>query len=484
MPAPSPRPGRLLRRLLAAVLGAALLAPPADAQRAPLRRNPARTARTPNLVLIVADDLGWGDPGCYGQRKLATPEIDRLAAEGLRFTAAYAASPDPAASRASLLTGRDTGHSPVRDDAPPPLASDVVTLAEVVRAAGYRSAFVGAWGLGADGTTGHPLRQGFDEFFGWTDLREAGDPFPAWLWRNTAPFRLPGNQAAPRRDFGADWIARTATNAVRLWQDHPFLLVFNPPVPRAQRSAGTNGFDGLAAPTSVPPGGTSAEQGRAARLARLDAYVGAMLASLKAHRLDEDTVVLLTSHHGPARLPGLRAAETGTYGPWGTQPGPLSEGRLRVPLLARWPDHIRPGSVSHLPVTAADLLPTLAELAGAPQPRGLTGRSFAGTLRGEPGEPPPRPLYWETRQDGFRQALRLGPWKVHRNGPDQPLQLHHLVDDPAESRDVAGGHPEVVAQARELLERLPEPWTPPPRPPPGPAAPPASAPPAGTTPSR
>lgn len=460
-------PARLLPGLLVLVLSGWLL-PPASAQRAPLRRNPSRTAKTPNLIVIVADDLGWGDPGCYGQKRVATPEIDRLAAEGMRFTDAYAASPHPAASRVSLLTGRDTGHSPVRGEVQVPLPPEAVTLSEVVRAAGYRSAFVGAWGLGGEGTTGHPLRQGFDEFFGWADLREAEDHFPAWLWRNTTPFRLLGNQSEPRRDFASDWIARTATNAVRLWQDHPFLLVFNPTVPHPNRLRGTNGFDGLPAPAFASAGWSPAEKGRASMLARLETYVGAVLASLKAYRLDEDTVVVLTSHQAPGTIPGVRSAEFGIHGPWQTRRGPLSEGRLRVPLIVRWPDRIRPGTVTNLPVIAPDLLPTLAELAGAPLPRGLTGRSFANTLLGEPRERPAKPLYWETRQDGFQQALRIGPWKALRAGPDQPIQLFHLPDDPAESTDVADRHAEVVTQAKELFAQLSEPWTPPtPPPPPG-----------------
>lgn len=430
-----------LRRLLLPALLALALVIPADAAR------PQRRTKLPNLLLIVAEDLGPGDLGCYGQDKIKTPNLDRLAAEGMRFTQAYAGSPASGPSRCALITGRQSGRTSVRAEGQS-LAATEVTLAEVLRNNGYRTGMIGNWLLG--GADGHPNQQGFETFFGTLDQENAANHHPAFLWRDKYP-------AKPFNDterYSPLWMFRGATNFIRVYEDQAFFLYLAPPLARANPALGTNGFvvpslgDYARKPWPAP------ERARAAQIAFLDKWVGEFLDSLRARKLEEDTVIVFTSATGPRRQAGSDPAFFQSAGLHRTTNSPLSEGSLRVPLLIRWPGKVKAGATNDLPVALWDLLPTLAPIADVKTPRGLDGLNFGPSLYGLKQPRQHEFLYWELREAADQppqRAVRMGDWKAIQPAPDQPLQLFHLPSDPGETNNVAGSQGEVVKRLEELL---------------------------------
>ena len=421
---------------------------------------PSRPSALPNLIVIVADDLGYGDLGVYGQTRIKTPNLDRLAAEGMRFTQAYAGNTVCAPSRCTLMTGRHSGHARTRSNVQVPLTPDDVTLAEVLRTAGYRSGAVGKWALGWEGTTGHPNQQGFDEFFGYLDQLHAHDYYPAFLWRNAAPFFLPGNQQGRRTDYSPAWLLRTATNFVRISEDRPFFLYLAPILPHANNERGVLGMEvpdlGIYAQESWP----EPEKRKAAMITYLDDMVGRLIADLRKRRLDDQTLVLFTSDNGPHRESGVNPEFFRSSGPFRGYKRDLTEGGIRVPLIAWWPGRIKPGTTNDRPVAFWDVLPTLAEVAGASVPRGLDGTSFAGSLFSKNTDRTPGPFYWEFHERGYQQAARMGDWKGLKLGPDQALELYDLKTDPGEAHNVAAANTSVVRDIEAYLRRAADPWTP------------------------
>lgn len=425
---------------------------------APEDRNPRRNATTPNVVLIVADDLGYGDLGCYGQNDIKTPNLDRLAAEGMRFTQAYAGNTVCAPSRCTLLTGRDSGHGRVRSNVQIPLEPGDFTLGDLARRSGYRTAAFGKWALGWEGSTGHPNRRGFDEWFGYLDQSHAHEYYPAYLWRNEEVRPLPGNQGSVRRDYAPDWFDRAATNFIRIYEDKPFFLYFASTLPHANNELGTNGMEvpslGIYRDRPWP----APEKAKAAMITRLDASVGRIMDDLRARRIDQDTVVLFTSDNGPHSEGGVHANFLHSSGPLRGIKRDLYEGGLRVPLIVRWPGHIKPGTTSDRPVAFWDVLPTLAALLQTNLPVKTDGLSFLAPLEGKEAQATHDHFYWEFHEQGYQRAVRVGDWKAIDLGEGKPFELYNLAEDPAEKRECSMAHPEVVARLKEVMRTAADPF--------------------------
>ena len=424
----------------------------------PADRNPRRTAATPNLVLIVADDLGYGDLGCYGQRDVLTPNLDRLAAEGLRFTQAYAGNTVCAPSRCTLLTGRHSGHGRVRSNVQVPLEPDDFTLGDLAKRSGYRTAVFGKWALGWEGSTGTPNRRGFDEWFGFLDQSHAHEYYPTYLWRNEEPRPLSGNQGGARRDYAPDWFDRAATNFIRIYEDKPFLLYFPSTLPHANNELGTNGMEVPSLGIYRDQPWPAPEKAKAAMISRLDASVGRIMDDLRARHIDQDTVVMFTSDNGPHSEGGVHASFLHSSGPLRGIKRDLYEGGIRVPLIVRWPGHIKPGTTVDRPVAFWDILPTVADLLQTNLPAKTDGVSFAAVLEGREPKANHDHFYWEFHERGYQRAVRSGDWKAIDLGEGKPVELYNLAEDPAEKQECAAAHPEIVARLREVMRTAADPF--------------------------
>jgi arylsulfatase A-like enzyme len=419
----------------------------------------AQTAPRPNIVLILADDLGLGDLGCYGQTKIRTPHIDRMASEGMRFEQAYAGSSVCAPSRCSLLTGLHTGHCRVRDNIPHGvfLQPSDVTIAEVLKQAGYRTGGIGKWSLGNPGSWGVPTQQGFDEFFGYLNQDHAHTYYPEHLWDNGNEVLLTGNRANARKQYSPDLFLKRGLRFITENKTRPFFLYFAPTIPHwsdfARKSVMSQDVPS-AAPYENEPW-PEVEKKYAAMVTRLDAAVGQMLTTLKYLGLDDNTLVVFSSDNGPSAEAlhspeffrsggGLRGVKRDLY-----------EGGIRAPLVARWPGRIAKATTNESVVAFWDVLPTLAEAAGLPAPGGIDGRSFAeclqGALRKSGG-----PLYWEYghEREQFHQAVRRGDWKAVRRGSRNAVELYDLATDGGEQTNVAQKETKVAAEMKSLMAQL------------------------------
>ena len=424
----------------------------------------------PNIVLIVADDLGYGDLGAYGQKEIRTPNLDRMAAEGLRFTDHYAGSTVCAPSRSSLMTGLHTGHTPIRGNkevrpmGQHPIADGVVTVAEVLKTAGYVTGLIGKWGLGGPASSGIPNRQGFDFFFGYLCQRHAHNYYPQFLFRNEerAPLRnkLPeparedgAGMAVERNDYSHDLLAAEALAFVERRRDEPFFLYLALTIPHANNEAKEQGME-------VPDLGAYAEKdwpepqkGHAAMISRMDADIGRLLAKIRELGLDEQTFVFFTSDNGPHREGGNDPDFNDSNGPLRGIKRDLYEGGIRVPLIARRPGKIEAGRTTDHVSVFWDFLPTLAGIAGAEAPQGLDGVSMEPTLFGQDGQQRHERLYWEFHEgQSSKQAVRMGKWKGVRLDPAGPLELYDLSRDIGETADVAAAHPDIVEAVESYLD--------------------------------
>ena len=452
---------RLLLPALLLPLIAATSAPAADVRpAADPNRNPRRQAKTPNIVLILADDLGYGDLGCYGQTKILTPNIDRLAAEGMRFTQAYAGNTVCAPSRCALMTGKHSGHGRVRSNVQVPLESEDVTIAEVLKSAGHHCGAFGKWALGWEGTTGIPNRQGFEEWLGYLDQAHAHDYYPAMLWRNEElQYALPGNQDGKRGDYAPNLFQKAAGNFIRINEDDPFFLYFPTTIPHANNERGTNGMEVPSLGAYGKMDWPEPEKAKAAMISRLDAFVGALMEDLKKRKIDQDTLILFTSDNGPHKEGGVDPRFFASSGPFRGIKRDLYEGGIRVPLIARWPGRIKPGAVNALPVASWDLLPTLADLVDRTPPKDVDGISVLPTFFGATPKRTHAYLYWESHEKGYLQAVREGDWKGVKLDADKPLELYDLANDPAETQDVATANPDVVKRLESHMKAAADPWS-------------------------
>jgi arylsulfatase A-like enzyme len=438
----------------------------------------AETPKKPNIILILADDLGYGDLGCYGQQRIKTPRLDRLAKEGLRFTDFYAGCTVCAPSRCVLMTGYHMGHAYVRGNAGRAnreiqiLRGRDVTVAEVLKQAGYATALCGKWGLGEEGSIGTPNKQGFDYFFGYLNQFHAHNYYPAYLLQNESRYPLqnvvPGEGefgsgvATKRVEYSPDLITAEALKWIEQHQDQPFFLYYAPTIPHANNEGRNDGMEvpdlGEYASTDWPHN----QKAHGAMISRLDADVGRVLDLLKKLNLDDNTLVLFSSDNGPHREGGNDPDFNDSNGPLRGIKRDLTEGGIRVPFLARWPGKIAPGT-SNFIGGFQDILPTLAELAGADDgvPTDIDGLSIVPTLLSQSATPTRSVsegrqrqhdyLYWLFYERGAGQAARSGPWKAVQQPYHTPIRLYNLESDLSEQRDVAADHPEIVARLQAAM---------------------------------
>jgi len=408
----------------------------------------------PNVIFIMADDLGYGDLGCYGQKVIQTPQIDRLAAEGVRFTQFYSGSTVCAPARCCLMTGLHTGHAHVRGNKRIPLRPADVTVAEIFKRAGYATGIVGKWGLGEPGTTGIPNRQGFDYWFGYLNQRNAHNYYPPFLWKNQRKYPLGGNRDEGRNQYSHDLFTQEALAFLERCQDQPFFLYLAYTIPHANNELGRKAGDGMEVPDYGPYADRdwpTTQKGQAAMITRMDRDIGRIIARLQALGLDRRTLVIFSSDNGPHAEGGVDPKFFDSNGPLRGIKRDLYEGGIRVPMIARWPGKLKEGRVSEQVWAMWDFLPTMADLVGVKAPAGLDGISMLPALLDKPQEGHEY-LYWEFHERGFNQAVRMGDFKAVRKGLDGKLKLFNLTTDIGEQHDVAGEHPEIVAKIEAYLK--------------------------------
>ncbi len=403
-----------------------------------------KAGRKPNIIFILADDLGYGDVGCYGQQKIKTPNIDRMATEGIRFTQGYCGTSVCAPSRCSLMTGLDIGHAYIRGnlgvkpEGQQPIPANTFTVARMLQQAGYRTACTGKWSLGGPGSTGEPNKQGFDYFFGYLCQTLAHEYYPDHLWRNTQRIELGG------KSYSHDLIAADALNWLRDNYKSPFFLYVPFTIPHAKLQVPDLGpYQSEKWPRDMKT--------FAAMITRMDGDVGRILALVKELGIDDNTLVLFSSDNGaPGDPPTKFFQSTGKLR--GIKRS-MYEGGLRIPMIARWPGHVPAGKTSDEPWAFWDFLPTCAALAGTQPPADakLDGINVLPALLG--GSLPPREfMYWEIHDGGSKQAVRMGNWKAVRPTWKSPVELYDLKTDPAESHDVATEHSDVLARAQDIMQ--------------------------------
>jgi arylsulfatase A-like enzyme len=441
--------------------------------------------RPPNLVFVLADDLGYGEVGCFGSKLIQTPNLDRMAVEGMRFTRFYAGSPVCAPSRSVLMTGLHTGHMRVRGNAGKAnieaqnLRAEDVTVAEVLKKAGYSTALIGKWGIGHPGSDGLPNKKGFDYFYGYLDQLHAHNPYPDFIMRNGEVVTLrnkitPGTSGRAREDesglIGAgiaekpldyvpDLMATEALKWVKEQKDRPFFLYWSLISPHANNEGTKHGRG-----QEVPDLGPYADKywpvpdkKHAASITRFDADLGRMFALLKELGIDEQTLVIFSSDNGHHKEGGNNPDLFDANGPFRGMKRDLYEGGIRVPTIARWPGKVRAGEEAKSAYWFADILPTFAYLGKAQEylPKALDGQSFASLLLNVPFTPPPRkPFYWEFHEGGFSQGVIIDErWKAIRlKRRDAAVQIYDLQKDAGETKDVASDRADLVKRAKALFE--------------------------------
>ena len=429
------------------------------------------SARSPNVVLILADDLGCFELGCYGQKLIKTPHIDQLASAGMKFTQFYAGNAVCAPSRCALMTGKHMGHAAVRNNSEvqpegqKPLPAGERTVAEIFKSKGYATGAMGKWGLGMFGSTGDPLKRGFDTFFGYNCQRHAHSHYPTFLYRQDKRFDLTGNDGAKGPLYTQDLCEAEALAFIEANKAKPFFLYLPFIVPHVavqvpeDSLAEYKGKFGDDPPYDGKKGYRPHPTPRAAYAAmvtRMDRSVGRVVEKLKALGLEKDTLVLFTSDNGPTHnVGGADSTFFQSAGKLRGLKGSLYEGGIRVPLVASWPGTIKPGTTCDAPYYFPDFLPTACELVKAEVPRDTDGLSLLPALRGE--KPPSHAaMYWEFPGYGGQQAVREGNWKAVRQALGKGVvktELYDLSKDEGEVTDVAAANPAVVARLEEAMKK-------------------------------
>lgn len=437
--------------------------------------------RKPNIIFILADDLGYGDVGFNGQELIHTPHIDRLAKEGMVFPQFYAGATVCAPSRSSLMSGLHTGHTFIRGnkgvqpEGQFPIPDSVFTVAEALKALGYTTGAFGKWGLGPVGSEGDPNRQGFDEFYGYNCQSLAHRYYPTHLWHNDRQVVLEKNGNLEfQQMYAPDLIQQQALSFVEANRDRPFFLFLPYILPHAElvvpddtlfqhykeKFPEEKPYQGNDYGSGAKPGGY-ASQARphaafAAMVSRLDRYVGELLRQLEELGIDEQTLIVFSSDNGPHIEGGADPKFFNSSGGLRGVKRDLYEGGIRVPFAVRWPGNVSPGQISGHVGAFWDLFPTFVELAGGKAPKNLDGLSFTGTLWGNTKQPTHPYLYWEFHEQGGKQAVRYGKWKGVRldaiKSPSAPIELYDLENDRAEQRNVATEHPDTVRQIERFMK--------------------------------
>ncbi len=449
----------------------------------------------PNIIYIYADDMGYGDVGCYGQKYIKTPNIDRMATEGIRFTQHYSTAPVCAPARCGLLTGKHAGHGYIRDNGElpdssvlktgqMPLPSETETVAKMLKRSGYTTAIIGKWGLGSIASTGAPNKQGFDFFYGYADQVHAHNHFPTILWRNDKQEFIPGNVETVHPKYARDAVIDTleykkyvgkkysldlmTDEAVRFMNENkekPFFLYLAFVIPHKALQVpdeslkmyegvftekpydGKNGYTPHPKPLSA----------YAAMISRMDSKVGIILNELKKLGLDENTLVMFSSDNGPAGGGGLDGRFFNSSGGLRGMKGQVYEGGIREPFVVRWPGKIVPGATTNHVSAQYDVMATLAELTDQ-KISDTDGVSFLPTLLGQDGRQKHHDfLYWEFSSGGGQYAVRIGDWKGVRTGvsrnPNSQWQVYNLASDVAETTNIADQHPELVEKFKQIVSQ-------------------------------
>lgn len=441
----------------------------------------------PNIIFILADDLGYGDLGCYGQKQILTPRLDQMAAEGMRFTQFYAGCTVCAPSRSVLMTGQHTGRTWVRGNAGgdnsiiQSLRAEDVTVADVLKGAGYRNGLIGKWGLGEVDQPGFPLNKGFDYFYGYLSQVHAHNYYPEFLYRNADRVKLQnvverpngqgqdflGGSATKKVEYSHDLFAQEALSFVRDNAERPFFLYLALTIPHANNEATRMTGNGAEVPTFgiyANREWSDQDKGQAAMITRMDADIGRLVDLLQELGIDQNTLIMFSSDNGPHNEAGHSPKMFQPSGELKGMKRSLTEGGIRVPMIARWPEKIAAGTVSNFVGSFQDVLPTLKELSGSPTKADTTGVSFVPTLLGKGQQAQHEYLYWEFYEQGSRQSVRFGDWTAIREPMfDGEVKLFNLSNDLAQSNNVASDNPEVVARAIGFMEQAHQPnknWTP------------------------
>ena len=466
--------------------------------------------RKPNIIYILADDLGYGELGCYGQEKIETPHIDALADIGMKFTQHYSGAPVCAPARCVLLTGLHSGHAFVRSndewrergevwdfakavedpnlEGQRPIPANTVTIGKILQKAGYTTACVGKWGLGAPFTEGVPNKQGFDFFYGYNCQRQAHTYYPKHLWKNEEKIWLDNELVVPNtkldegadpydtesyarftlKDFAPELMQKEALAFVDRNKDKPFFLYYASPIPHNPLQAPEKWVDyyhkkfGDEEPYIGDKGyfpNRYPHATYAAMISYLDEQVGELIDKLKALGIYDNTLIIFTSDNGPTYSGGADSPFFESAKPFncthGWAKGFVHEGGIRVPMIAAWKDHIQPGSHSDHISAFWDVLPTLAELAGAEIPENTDGISFLPALTGKGTQITHDYMYWEFPSYQGQQAVRKGDWKAIRKDifkGNMDIELYNLVDDIAEENNVADQYPEIIDEMKTIMK--------------------------------
>ncbi|ANQ52573.2 arylsulfatase [Flammeovirga sp. MY04] len=439
--------------------------------------------RRPNIIYILADDLGYGDLGCYGQSKIETPHIDKMANEGMLFFQHYAGSTVCAPSRSALLTGLHTGHTPIRGnrenklEGQHPLRAEAFTMAEMLQQNGYTTGAFGKWGLGFVGTEGDPNNQGFDEFYGYNCQREAHRYFPKHLWHNDQKVLLEGNDFKNTVTYSGDLIHEQALKFLEDNKDKPFFMYYPNVIPHAELIMPEGelmmkyrGKFEETAHVDKRPGANYGDENFevkyycsqpeprttfAAMVSLLDIQVGEVFAKLKELGIDDNTIVVFSSDNGPHIEGGADPEFFNSSGGLRGVKRDLYEGGIRMPMIVRWPNKVKGNSTSEHVSAFWDVMPTFAEIAGINQPKNIDGISFLPELFGKEQKTHEH-LYWEFHEQGGKKAVRKGNWKavqLHSYEPNKTrVELYDLNTDKEEKNNIASQHPEIVAELVKIMD--------------------------------
>ena len=441
----------------------------------------------PNIIYILADDAGMYDFGCYGQKIIKTPNIDKLAEEGIRFNNHYTGSPGSAPSRCTLLTGKHTGHAAIRDnyeqkpEGQLPLPKDEITVAEILKKNGYKTAAIGIWGLGYANSEGAPTNQGFDYFFGYLCQRNSQNYYPYYIYENNKKVKLDNKDIVPHQpfngnpenpadykkysgnDYTPDLMTQKAIDFIKQNKNSPFFLYWPTPIPHMPLQVPDDslyqydfieeygpylGYKGYL--PNYRPRATYA-----AMISTMDRDIGKILKLLKELNLDKNTIVIFSSDNGPASNGGSDSKYFDSSGDLHGLKGDLYEGGLRVPLIVKWPDRIEAGSTSEHISAFWDFLPTISDICDIEKPKGCDGISFLPTLLNKNNQEKHNFLYWEYLNK--KRAIRMGNWKALKKSPFGIIELYNLKVDPNEARNVASENKDIVKKIKNLMrtERTP-----------------------------
>ena len=433
----------------------------------------------PNVIYILADDLGYGDLSLTGQDKFDTPNIDKLAADGMVFTQHYSGATVCAPSRSALLTGMHTGHTvirgnkEVRPEGQHPMPANTYTMSKMLQESGYKTSVYGKWGLGFPGSEGDPNMQGFDEFYGYNCQRIAHNYYPYHLWHNQEKIMLKGNEGTKQEQYAPDLIHAKALEFIEENKDNPFFMFYASPLPHAELllpDAYLEKYNGKLEPETKHEGvdvGPTYKNGGygsqdyphaafAAMINHLDSQVGEIVKKLEDLGIADNTIVVFTSDNGPHREGGADPDYFNSNGVYKGYKRDLYEGGIHVPMIAKWPSNIKAGSSTDHISAFWDIMPTLAEITGHQLKYSIDGISFLPTLLEKGEQKVHEYLYWEFHEKGGRTAIRKGKWKGVKYNvlkkPNQRIELYNLEQDPSENNNLASQHPELLKELTKLMQ--------------------------------